>query len=200
MHLNNQYKYIPLCSKCIGVIRMCGMYENCVNCNKELIRPQMKFCSSECQKASWRKHIKQQREANKKWKYIQEKCIEKKCLYCNRYFYIEKIRADKVNYCSTQCYHRQPKTKECVIAWNVKKHFNLSLNEYKRKTRECEICGFYHIVDLHHINGKTDNEHLIALCPNHHHMIHRKRMTIEQLKEQYENDRIRQGQHQGSES
>ena len=60
--------------------------------------------------------------------------------------------------------------------------FGLTESEYNAKTKQCEICGWTHTVDLHHINGKKDNTQLIALCPNHHTLLHRKHLTIEDLK------------------
>ena len=77
----------------------------------------------------------------------------------------------------------------------------ISKNEYKEKVKNgCAICGFKEVIMLHHINGTQDNKNLIPLCPNHHTILHKKHKSIEQMREEYENDRIRQGQHQGSKS
>ncbi|MEK6906596.1 MAG: hypothetical protein AABW81_03170 [Nanoarchaeota archaeon] len=60
-------------------------------------------------------------------------------------------------------------------AWNQKKNYGLEIEEYKKITKECVICGFNKIIDLHHLdenkrNNKLNN--LIGLCPNHHKMAH----------------------------
>jgi len=60
-------------------------------------------------------------------------------------------------------------------AWNQKKNFGLDFETYKNLTKECILCGFSKIVDLHHLdeNNKNNNlTNLISLCPNHHKMLH----------------------------
>lgn len=76
------------------------------------------------------------------------------------------------------------------FANQIRRTFGLTVDEYFQKIKACEICGYTHTVDLHHINGRKDNEHLIALCPNHHSFLHRKRITtIEELKKLYSEGR-----------
>ncbi len=61
-------------------------------------------------------------------------------------------------------------------AYNIRKwHNGLDFELYKKITKECMICKFDIIVELHHIdknhnNNKLDN--LTGLCPNHHKMAH----------------------------
>jgi ribosomal protein L37E len=60
-------------------------------------------------------------------------------------------------------------------AWNQKKNFGLDLETYKSLTKECFICGFDKVVDLHHLDENKKNNmksNLIGLCPNHHKMLH----------------------------
>jgi len=60
-------------------------------------------------------------------------------------------------------------------AWSKKKDFGLEFDTYKNLTKECIICGFNKIVDLHHIDENKQNnvkDNLIGLCPNHHKMLH----------------------------
>ena len=87
-------------------------------------------------------------------------------------------------------YYQQPEIKERMKKHNqevnAKKHFGLSREQYNEKIKDgCVICGFKEVIDLHHKNfkGKKDNSDLVALCPNHHQMIHRNHITFEQLKE-----------------
>ena len=58
---------------------------------------------------------------------------------------------------------------------NCKKWYNIDKKIYDEITKECVICGFDKVVDLHHLdeNRKNNSEgNLIGLCPNHHKMLH----------------------------
>ena len=60
-------------------------------------------------------------------------------------------------------------------AWNYKKWYNLDIEDYKKITEKCVVCGFDKVVDIHHLdeNHKNNSEgNLIGLCPNHHKMLH----------------------------
>lgn len=74
-------------------------------------------------------------------------------------------------------------------AWNYKKWYGLDPITYKNLTKECVVCNFDKVVDLHHLDEdhkNNDLNNLIGLCPNHHKMLHdfryRKEMraTLEQ--------------------
>jgi len=73
--------------------------------------------------------------------------------------------------------------------WNHRKCYGLDKETYNRITKECVLCGFDKVVDLHHLdqNKKNNSEtNLIGLCPNHHKMLHDFRYReeiIKQLKE-----------------
>ena len=64
--------------------------------------------------------------------------------------------------------------------WKRKKRsegIGLSEEIYSELTKECAVCGFTELVDLHHRDENRDNNNLnnlIGLCPNHHLLIHRK--------------------------
>jgi len=65
-----------------------------------------------------------------------------------------------------------------IKASNCKKYHNIPYSVYKQLTRECTICGFSNIVDLHHLDKDRTNNSLknfIGLCPNHHKMLHDQR-------------------------
>ncbi|MBI2630497.1 hypothetical protein HYW76_05335 [Candidatus Pacearchaeota archaeon] len=74
-------------------------------------------------------------------------------------------------------------------AWNQKKNYGLGMENYKKITERCVLCGFDKVVDLHHLdqNNKNNSENnLIGLCPNHHKMLHDYRYKanmLEQLKQ-----------------
>lgn len=62
-----------------------------------------------------------------------------------------------------------------VRAHNLKKRYNLDDETYRKITKECVICGFDKVVDLHHLDHNSQNnshDNLIGICPNHHRMIH----------------------------
>ena len=68
--------------------------------------------------------------------------------------------------------------------WNHEKNFGIDIEIYKKLTKECVICGFDKIVDLHHLdeNKKNSSEkNLVGLCPNHHRMLHNFRYKKEIL-------------------
>ena len=51
---------------------------------------------------------------------------------------------------------------------------------------ECKICGFDKVVHIHHIDEDKSNnsiENLVALCPNHHAMIHTTKFNEEVKKD-----------------
>lgn len=71
----------------------------------------------------------------------------------------------------------------------IRKLYDLSLEQYRKLTSKCAICGFDKIVDLHHITsrkdgGNNDLNNLVGLCPTHHYMIHRLGYSFEDLKKE----------------
>lgn len=62
-----------------------------------------------------------------------------------------------------------------VKEFQIKKLYDINIQLYKKKTKECIICGFDKVVDLHHLDENKENnseENLVGLCPNHHKMLH----------------------------
>lgn len=68
--------------------------------------------------------------------------------------------------------HHYDKVKE----YNSRKYHKIPLELYRKlMATECIICGWNKALDLHHIDGNHDNTsatNLVALCPNHHRMLH----------------------------
>lgn len=91
-----------------------------------------------------------------------------------------------------QQYKKYPAIKMKIKETNPRKFFKRN-NHLDLLKNGCAICGFKDMVDLHHINGLSDNEHIIALCPSHHMLIHRKHISIDKMREDHEVSRIRQG-------
>ena len=82
-------------------------------------------------------------------------------------------------------------------AYNYKKYHNISIELYRKITKQCLLCNFDKAVELHHVDDNHSNnspENMVGLCPNHHKMIHlikyrdflkdvvEKLMTAERLK------------------
>jgi len=62
-----------------------------------------------------------------------------------------------------------------IKEYNAQKNYGIGLDEMRRITKECVVCGFNKIVSLHHLDGNKknrDNKNLIGLCGNCHSMIH----------------------------
>lgn len=77
--------------------------------------------------------------------------------------------------------------------WNYKNWHNISPDVYKKITKECTLCGFNKIVELHHLDENNKNnaeENLTGLCPNHHKMFHHMNFRQEILNMLKEKGRI----------
>lgn len=76
-----------------------------------------------------------------------------------------------------------------VYSYLRKKRYNVSVETYDNATKQCVLCGFDKVVDLHHLDHNKKNNsptNLIGLCPNHHKMLHHREFqaeVFEQLKE-----------------
>ncbi|MEK6880468.1 MAG: hypothetical protein AABY22_12705 [Nanoarchaeota archaeon] len=65
---------------------------------------------------------------------------------------------------------------------NAKRRHNIEAEVYKELTKECIVCGFDKLVDLHHLDHNNQNnssDNLVGLCPNHHKMLHSKKYQQE---------------------
>lgn len=115
---------------------------------------------------NWRK----ENEKLCNWCYRKTKWNRKKaeCLRCKRIIYLHAK-----GYCQG-CYNILFHLDK-VMRYNWKKRYNLDDKTYKKITKECVICGFDKVVDLHHLDHNPKNnshDNLIGVCPNHHRMIH----------------------------
>jgi hypothetical protein len=123
--------------------------KTCVNCNEEKEHHAKGLCYLCYKKLKWQPKI----EGCKRCKRKMPLHAKGLCAGCYNYvFHLDKNKA---------YVHR--------------KSHNVDLKTYRKTTKECVICGFDKIVDLHHLDAnKTNNssKNLIGLCPNHHRMIH----------------------------
>lgn len=107
----------------------------------------------------------------------------------------ERLKAHKERKRATRRRYRdkhpeQEKVRERK-AYIRKKFGGMSVEEYERRTEECDICGFRGAIDLHHKNGKGDNKNFVALCKNHHWMFHSLKKSLEELKKEHDVDPTR---------
>ena len=89
------------------------------------------------------------------------------CKECN------ELKNHKAKGLCRKCYmHHQI---EYIKTLNAKRNHNILSKDYWDKTKECIICGFDAVVEIHHIDGNhknSDINNLTGLCPNHHKMVH----------------------------
>ena len=67
---------------------------------------------------------------------------------------------------------------ENVKKWNTRLYHYIEPEFYKELTKECVICEFNKIVELHHLDHNRSNNsrtNLVGICPNHHKMVHTKK-------------------------
>ena len=65
---------------------------------------------------------------------------------------------------------------------NAKRAHNIEPELYRKLIKECMICGFDKMVDIHHLDHNHKNSvetNLVGLCPNHHRMLHSKKYQKE---------------------
>lgn len=121
----------------------------CKNCNRDLEIHAHGLCISCYKKLVWKPKIKT-------------------CKRCGR-----EMRMHAKGLCDG-CYNfvfHLDKNK----AYNYRKWHNIDLETYRKIIKECVICGFDKVVDLHHLDGNKKNSsetNLVGLCPNHHKMLH----------------------------
>ena len=109
-------------------------------------------------------------------------CHKKNCTICgNEYEIIGRKKTKKIQnskYCGRSCANHRGKGLE----WE-KNHPNRFLSNYRticftEWDESCVVCGYYKIVDVHHIDEDRKNnnvKNLIPLCPNHHMELHNKK-------------------------
>jgi len=103
-----------------------------------------------------------------------------KCYNCSKEFIVnerEKQFPKKEKYfCSKSCANSQGGQANANNLEDTGKMNYRSVAERNHK-KQCVVCGFTKIIEVHHINEIHDDnrvENLIFLCPNHHKMYHSK--------------------------
>jgi len=111
---------------------------------------------------------------NRKWK-----ISIKDCPVCGKEFETKIGHSREKKTCSKSCSNTHfrsgpdnPNWKEEQSEWGYRK---ICFSVWKK---ECIICGFDMVVDVHHLDGNHHNNdvsNLVPLCPNHHMAIHTKK-------------------------
>ena len=121
----------------------------CLNCKSEKEHHAKGLCYTCYKKLNWKPKIKTCHRCKRKLA-IHAKGL---CAGCyNLTFHLEKSKA-----------------------YNQRKRNNVNLQTFRKVTKQCALCEFDKIVDIHHIDlNKSNNSlrNLVGLCPNHHRMIH----------------------------
>jgi|TARA_S200002703_G_C3639886_1_gene196465 hypothetical protein len=115
---------------------------------------------------------KQQQKTDKQYGPV--KNHHKSCEKCGQAFIWTgrgKTKAfDRARFCSRSCAN----SRQDYWDKNISNYRTVAFKHHKK---ECAICGFDKIVEVHHIDEDSKNnspENLIPLCPNHHRMYHSK--------------------------
>lgn len=97
--------------------------------------------------------------------------IIKICPICQKEFEARQGEPKEKQTCSYGCSNTLFKTKR-VKTENLKLYRNMCFRVWEK---ECALCKFDKVVEVHHIDENRDNNtipNLIPLCPNHHVMVH----------------------------
>ena len=120
----------------------------CSNCSQEKEHHAKGLCYTCYKKLNWKPKIKKCKKCQRS-RAIHAKGL---CASCyNTTFHLDKARA-----------------------YNQRKKNKITLTQFRKITKQCVICDFDKIVDIHHIDKDKSNnspKNLIGLCPNHHRMI-----------------------------
>lgn len=187
--------------------------KECLNCKKEFYSrdKRSKFCGRSCaahynnilkgekteeEKKKISESLKKYRLSNKMSEETKEKISislfeynlnnpkntlsdkVKVCKQCDNVFYPDK---GSRSYCSYECYN---KSREGQNKNEISYKTFLKMLKRAFPNWSCPFCGWTHSYDVHHINGRKDNDFnsLIMLCPNHHSLAHLGKISIEDMK------------------
>lgn len=132
----------------------------CINCKKKAEHHAKQMCTTCYKKLLWTQPIGICKRCKREIK-MHAKGLCPGCY--NSVFHIEKVRLH-----------------------NARKYHNIDPELYKKVIKECTLCGFNKVVELHHLDLNHDNNvdgNLIGLCPNHHKLVHHRNFRKEVFKE-----------------
>jgi 5-methylcytosine-specific restriction endonuclease McrA len=104
--------------------------------------------------------------------------------------YHKKYRKDNRDYFFNYLKNWKIQNPKLVLEYRTLLLYNLTLEQYKKITEKCYICGFRELVHCHHIvpksqGGKDTINNYIGLCPNHHFLVHFKKYKLIKLNGKY---------------
>ena len=105
----------------------------------------------------------------------------KNCIVCKKK--IKKQWKRYKRFCSNYCYVRYWRKNNPEKYKLLNSTENLKKYRWQNKiNKECLICGFKRAIDFCHIisrknNGKLNKNNIVLLCPNHHRLFDRNRLT-----------------------
>lgn len=113
--------------------------------------------------------------------------IIKSCPVCGNTFKTSKGHSREKTTCSHACSNTYFRSRENNPNWKAEKsewgYRKICFSKWKK---QCIICGFDKVVDVHHFDHNHKNNdvnNLIPLCPNHHMMLHTKKHNNEIVSE-----------------
>jgi 5-methylcytosine-specific restriction endonuclease McrA len=144
----------------------------CAHCGKSFedlpSRGKRTYCGNECRDEYRRIHTGSENP-------IYKERVPAKCFVCGKDMMVLPSRISRTNRisCSSSCGH---KIRIEVIKQIKRKGYGKKA-ALLRDGGKCVICGFSHIVTVHHITprkvgGGSKLTNLVSLCPNHHYMVH----------------------------
>jgi len=110
------------------------------------------------------------------------------CANCGRELHLFPSQVKQRNYCNRLCLAKDnPKNGSSNGNWRGGRWRFLKEQTMQRDGYRCVICGFDHVVDVHHITARADGgtndfSNLITLCPNHHRMANLGIISVEHLR------------------
>jgi len=165
-----------------GIIRVERMQHVCIHCGKGFEdmphRGKRTFCSNQCRDDYRREH-------KGKRNLLYKERVKANCFVCGKEIYVLPSRVGRTKRisCSPECGH---KIRIAVIN-TIKRNGYGKQAAIVRDGGKCVICGFSHVVTVHHIipkrsGGGSKLTNLVTLCPNHHYMVHAGILKTDELK------------------
>lgn len=99
------------------------------------------------------------------------KLIKKNCPACGKEFQASEGSPDEKQTCSYGCSN----TYFAHLRNKPERHTNYRTICFKNWKKECVVCGFDKVVEVHHLDhnhSNNDKHNLVPVCPNHHQMLH----------------------------
>jgi len=110
------------------------------------------------------------------------KLITKICPVCGKNFESGEGDPREKQTCSHSCSN----TYFSHLRNKPERHTNYRTICFKSWKKECIVCGFEKVVEVHHIDhnhSNNDRHNLVPVCPNHHQMLHTNKWAEETKQE-----------------